>query len=599
MPVPVIPPSGNPVHKRHARKHRYVQFATAGLVSAVLAGILYFTAPLWHRPGGQQGVSPAQEGRVETPASIPHISHNGRRLLLLMIDGLAVAPFETLLAEGRLPAIARLLEERTSVSLQAISSFPSATSPSVPEFISGRYAEIDTLPAPGAVHAFDREARRVIRYVTQPDAWQWPLPTLFDATRDLPAITVFEGRWDGPTAILTQLNLAWQAAFEAIGAEALSGGDRGPVEAYLHAVQGARPPVLSLVVLNEFDMAAHFNGPQSPQARNALIDTDTLVGEIVATLENTAGGTGGTMLDETTIILFGDHGQVESGRYVDLAAFFRTHDLEAVDVSTLPHVMFRERLGTLWTAWPDVILVSGGSNVTQVYLRQASGSWGSQERRPLGGIRREVVRPEPAALAGSIAGVEGVGQVLWLDAGGTVQVLAADGSAARILVRERAGAKTFAYIVADDAGTDPFGYLANTATAALVCREGAIGDGCFLTRTQWFDRSYGSRYPGAVPLIPKAFQPQRFTGDLIVTLLPGYSFLRNQKGDHGNLERSAVLTPFLLNGPGLAPGTEAHRPRLVDIYPSAAVLLGADPDDPAFARLDGRVLDCVRRAATR
>ena len=43
-------------------------------------------------------------------------------------------------------------------------------------------------------------------------------PTI--TTRDLPAITVFEGRWDGPTAILTQLNLAWQAAFEAIGAEA-------------------------------------------------------------------------------------------------------------------------------------------------------------------------------------------------------------------------------------------------------------------------------------------------------------------------------------------------------------------------------------------
>ena len=37
--------------------------------------------------------------------------------------------------------------------------------------------------------------------------------------------------------------------------------------------------------------------------------------------------------------------------------------------------MLRERLGSLWTRWPDVILVSGGSNITQVYLRSASGGW--------------------------------------------------------------------------------------------------------------------------------------------------------------------------------------------------------------------------------
>lgn len=579
------------------RTRWYVILAILLLAASALVAVRLL--PQSPEPGDQQIVNNPAATRTPSRPVLPRIVPNGRRLLLLMIDGLAVEPFETLLDAGELPAIGSLLERRPSVSLQAISSFPSATSPSVPEFISGRYAEIDSLPAPGAVHAFDREQRRVVRYVTQPDAWQWPLPTLFEATRELPAITVFEGRWDGPTAILTQLNLAWQAAFEAIGAEALSGGDRGPVEAYLRAVRGSRPPVLSLVVLNEYDMAAHFNGPRSPQARTALVNTDRLVGEIVSTLGNTPGSAGGSMLDETTVVLFGDHGHVESGRHVDLVAFFRQRGLEAVDVSTLPHVMFRERLGTLWTEWPDAILVSGGSNVTQIYLRQATGVWGTQESRSMVETLREPVRPEPATLAGAIAAVEGVGQVLWTDPEGTVQVLAAIGSAARILVRERAGEKVFAYVVADDADADPFGYLNDAATAALVCRAGGVGEACFFTRTEWFDRSFDTRYPGAVALIPKAFQPQRFTGDLIVTLLPGYSFLRNQKGDHGNLERDAILTPFILNGPGLVPGAETHRPRLVDIYPSAAVLLGADPDDPAFTGLDGRVLDCVRRATGR
>ena len=80
----------------------------------------------------------------------------------------------------------------------------------------------------------------------------------------------------------------------------------------------------------------------------------------------------------------------------------------------------------------------------------------------------------------------------------------------------------------------------------------------------------------------------------MVTLKPGYSFIRNQKGDHGNLERSAILTPLILNGPGVTPCTESHQPKLVDLYPSVSVLLGAAPDDPAFNKLDGRVLDCVK-----
>jgi hypothetical protein len=34
--------------------------------------------------------------------------------------------------------------------------------------------------------------------------------------------------------------------------------------------------------------------------------------------------------------------------------------------------------------------------------------------------------------------------------------------------------------------------------------------------------------------------------------------------------------------------------RLVDIYPTTAMLLGAGTDDPVLRQLDGRVLDSVR-----
>ena len=533
----------------------------------------------------------ANNGRQNLMGRLPRFSPNGQRILMLMVDGLAARPFEKALESGDLPNLAKLRDSRPTVIHRAISTFPSATSPSVPEMVSGRYAEIENLPAPGAVHAFDRERRRVIRYVTSPDSWQWPMVTLFDATRDLPAITVFEGRWDGPKSVLTQFNMAKQAALEIIGAGKLGDGDRGPVEAFLRAVRGTMPPSVSLVVFNDFDMSAHFWGPESENAREALIAADSLLGEIVRALATKPGAGRGSMLDETNIILFGDHGHVTSGEFVDLVAFFGQRRLKAVDVSTVPHVIFRERLGTLWTEWPEVILVSGGSNVTQLYLKQLPGSWQKSAANP---VEPGAAAPDLRGLAEEIAGEKGVAQVLWLDRNGHTNVVAEGGRAARVLERSTGEDKSFAYVTPASAESDPFDYLEDPRTRSLVCPENRIGDACFRSRVEWFDATFESRYPGAVPLIPKAFHPERFTGDLIVTLKPGFSFIRGQKGDHGNLERDAVITPLVLNGPGVTPGPESHRPKLVDLYPTAAVMLGADPDDPAFRGLDGRVLDCVR-----
>jgi hypothetical protein len=533
--------------------------------------------------------------RKNLVGQIPRIIPNGQRVLLLMIDGLAVRPFEQALAEKQLPNLAQLMRSRPGVMTRAISTFPSATSPAVPEFVSGRFAEIENLPAPGAVHAFDREQRRVIRYVTNPDSWQWPVVTLFDATRHLSAITVFEGRWDGPKSVLTQFNMAKQAVFEILGARELSDGDRGPVEEFLKAVRSDEPPSVSLVVLNGFDLAAHFYGPDSEPARDALIAADQLVGEIVNTLATTRGTTRPSLLDETNIILFGDHGHVASGRFVDLVPVFSDLQLKAVDVSTIPHVMFRERTGTLWTTWSDVILVSGGSNITQVYLKQPSGDWRRQHTLNDGGITPGPDNHHlPATLAASLVNTRGIDQILWLDDTGETHILSASNRSARILTRIDAQDKRFAYVVPERTAHDPFDYLDDPDIRQLVCRDGQVDDSCFRSRTEWFDMTFDSRYPGAVPIIPKVFHPERFTGDLIITLKPGYSFMRDQKGDHGNLHRDAVLTPLILNGPGVKPCQERHRPRLVDLFPTVSVLLGASPGDPAFRGLDGRVLDCVK-----
>ncbi len=532
--------------------------------------------------------SPRSPAVGERVAALPRLAPGSRRLLLVMIDGLPTRAFDRALAAGAMPRLADLMARRPTLRTTAFATFPSATSPSVPELLSGRYCPPDN-PEPDAVHAFDREHRRVVRYVTEPDAWQWPAPNLFDAAREvgMRTVTVFEGRWDGSQSILTRGANMRDAALEVAGITRYD-GDRGPVDKLLRELRGPDPPPLALLVFNAVDLAGHFHGPDSPEVRQALVATDQLLGEVLTALDDRRGADGKPLLADTTVLLFGDHGMVASGTQVDLQRFFRARGWVAFDASSVSQVVVRDRIGKVWTEWPDVLLVSGGSNITSVYLRDPQGGWAPGQpaaRREEARARR---RPDPLVLAPAIAELAGVAQVLVTPRGQVVEVFASGSRHARVLAGP--DGSTFAYAVAADATSDPFGYLDDTVAAPLVCREGAVGESCYHTRQEWIRRTLAAHFPGAPALAAKAFEPSRFAGDLVVTALPGYSFLRGQKGDHGNFEREAIFTPLVLNGPGVEAARLPELVRLVDIYPTAAVLLGASPADPALLALDGRSL---------
>lgn len=554
---------------------------------------------------GTLGIASARPGGAaprpilsELEPALPVLAPGERHLLLLMIDGLPPAAFDEALAAHELPNLERLFAARPTLRTRALSTFPSSTSPSVPELLSGRWVQRDDLPAPDAVHAFDREQRRVVRYIAEPDTWSWPVPNLFDAATQagLPAVTVFEGRWQGPESILTTAAIARSAALELLGAREFVGGDSRPVEALVSRIRSQGAPRVMLVVFNEVDMKGHFHGPGSIEVRRALVATDALIGEIAGALGQEKTPSGRSVLDETTIILFGDHGMAPSGTFLDLEAFFRSRGLVAYDASTATQLVLRERFGSRWTRWPDVILVSGGSNITQVYLRSPSGGW-SDGAGAVPAVPKEVERarrcPGVEEIASELLEVPGVHQVLRLVAPGEVEIRADGGRIAWVIERGEGKARRWAYVVPDGAAADPLEYLDDPGVAPLVTRRGALSDGSFFDLETWLERTWNAHYPAAVPLVGKAFHPQRFAGDLMVTAQLGWSFLRDQRGDHGNLDREVMFTPLVLNGPGVEEGATLSRARLIDIYPTAAVLLGADPDDPALTGLDGRVLPGV------
>jgi len=548
---------------------------------------------------GALGIASARQETAAGEPSVPILDPGERHVLLLMLDGLPAVPFEEALAAHELPNLERLFASRPTLRTRALSTFPSSTAPSVPELLSGRRIEQDEFPAPNAIYAFDREQRRMARYLTQPDTWSWPVPNLFDAAAraGLSAETVFEGRFKGSGSILTTASIARSAALEMIGASEFVGGDSRPVEALISHIEKKGAPRVMLVVFNETDMKGHFHGPESPELRRALVATDTLIGELAGALARAKTPSGRSVLDETSIILFGDHGMAPSGKFLDLEELFRRRGLVAYDASTATHVVLRERLGARWTRWPDAILVSGGSNITQIYFRSPFGGWADGEAALPKEVERARRRPDVEEVERQLLELAGVNQVMRQVAPREVQIRADGGRIAWVIERGEGKDRRWAYVVPDGATADPLCYLDDPEVASLVARSGSLSSAAFLDADAWIERTWNARYPAAVPLVQKAFHPQRFAGDLIVTARLGWSFIKNQRGDHGNLERQVMFTPLVLNGAGVEEGAALSGARLLDIYPTAAVLLGADPNDPALTALDGRVLPGVRPPA--
>ncbi|WP_146104098.1 alkaline phosphatase family protein [Nonomuraea solani] len=77
-------------------------------------------------------------------------------------------------------------------------------------------------------------------------------------------------------------------------------------------------------------------------------------------------------------------------------------------------------------------------------------------------------------------------------------------------------------------------------------------------------------------------------GDLVAEARPPWGFALGEPpsgrwgGAHGSLRE--IKVPLLLSGAGIRPGLRPHRPRLIDVAPTIAALLGTRPPAQAQGR---------------
>ncbi|MBZ5638158.1 MAG: alkaline phosphatase family protein [Acidobacteriia bacterium] len=513
------------------------------------------------------------------------------RLLVLCVDGLRADVFERLLAEGRLPAIERLVKGRASTLGRALASFPSSTAPSVPEFLTGRYAD-RTTSMPRAIHAFDRSSGSARRYSLEPAAWDDGTPTLFTLldSRGETSYSLFEGRFESSVSFSSKRELVWGGILEALHLPVYN-PDRSLLRQFRRMVEvRGMPPRAAFLMFNSVDLAGHLRSPESKRYEDALVHLDRLLeSELLDWMKRYPLPGGGSYLDDTTIAIFGDHGMESSRRFVDLPGVLKRQGLKVVDMGTVFQVAVREKLSRKWAARPDVVLAPGGSNVTQVYLRRAGETWATG---PASGSETE-------SIARQLAAVPGVEFVVRRLAGDRLE-LRAEGKRRAVLVEDGdGGSRTFAYLVGPGPGEDPLGYLADPAASRLVqvvdgSLDGPVDPIAFHGFDEWHLASEATTYPAAVPLILKGCASGPTQGDLVLTSAPGWSFLRHSQGDHGGLRQDSIETALLLSGPRVRAGASLAGSRLIDLLPTFLDLLGLVADPDYLASLDGRPLPVVR-----
>ncbi len=522
----------------------------------------------------------------------PVHSAAGDTVLLLEIDGARHRTVAELYRRGRLPGLRRLARDKGGRFLRTITTFPSATAPSLPELLVGRYSDRCQADLLRRVQGFDRTTGRIDRYEFERKAWDTRDVDLFDlvARSGRRSFSYFEGEFRN--ASVNDFNpLGYRIEF-ATGYARLPtiNYDRQVMSAVLRDLKNEKPPpALVFIGLGAADIAGHARGPEHPDYAKAIVENDAQLLRLIAVLEATPHPKGGSVYQHSAFFVFGDHGMAPTREHLSIGRSLNQAGIITGDGADLG-AMLQASLLKDWYQNVDAVVLGIGSNVAELQVRR---------RTPRGQRRPWVERPALAELrdmpvsrgrgGGSVdlvsylVGHVGMEMVMVAEGPGRVQVFSPGGGEA-LVVREGPpeAPRRFAYQVrrTDARGRDPLGYLQEPAARALITPAHAAQLAFHSTRA-WFDATAHCAQPLGPPLIPKAFDPHPTAPDILLVARPDFGFLPVVKGDHGSLQIESSVSFLLAAAPGLEPGLrDGDTVRLIDVHAEVRRYLEL-PEDPA------------------
>jgi hypothetical protein len=467
---------------------------------------------------------------------------DGRRAVVLLLDGARHDVFEQLAAAGDLPNISRHLLEPGG-AVPATTVFPSTTGVAYLPFLTGCYPGscdvpgirwLDTARYAGG---WWRDRHHVRSYCGYQGG-------LLNADLRPGVVTAFDLIPESVALCSPFVRGLRPGGERAAGARKLWGGlahytgGYGMLErAVGRALTGVARERARFVfaVFPGVDGVTHFHDPWHPAVLDTYREFDRLLGDYAA-----AGGFDGDHLT----LLVSDHGLSRVDRHTDVAL-----ELEAMGLATLRHPV-------IWRRNPvAAVMVSGNASV-QVYLLPGQ----TRERRfTMAEIEGGAVRGIPPDLVRRLAARPGIALVVGADDGG-LTLVSREGHAR---LAQAAGGIAYAPDTAD------------------VLELGAAGT---LPDRTWHARTLEARFPDAPAQLLQLFRSGR-TGDLVVVAAEGADLrldweIPEHRSGHGSLHRehmrclvasnvrlrgalrTADLFPLILDhlGVALPPGIDGVLP---------------------------------------
>lgn len=535
-------------------------------------------------------------------------------LFLILIDGLNYEVFKRLFEEGKLPNLRRyLFSELHGVWGEALTTFPSATAPSLPEMLTGKYCYWHK-KMPRKIHAFDRVKAEIYRYEFLDDAWVNETGDLFDLVKKRrgEVLSSFKGSFKRTTTnYYNDFFYGLDAITNFSSLDVFNYDELVVLEITRILAKNPSGYGMVFLYLGTVDMQGHFHGPEEASYANGVIELDNLLGTFFSKLRQIPWSNGSNLFEDSHFIVCGDHGMMQTGNYLDIARLFHNLQIPSLDLSRV-FALIKNKLMSNWASKLDLMVVPGGSSVAELYLRNYndSGIMDWRTRPDLKLMQSYPARDFPKFrfdIIAQLAAIQNLDLILVEEVPNVFRVISPTDGIARIYRKGDQTNYRFLYQVMTpdylNNPLDPLGYSNDRHTKELVFWDPTLNthnfkaekyDDFFIDTAKWLSLTFHAQKPLAVPLIPKSFSTSATRSDIIITSRKGFNFMKISKGDHGDLSRESMMTPLILAGPKINASAELGPVRLIDLYPTMLTLMDFAPNDyPQY--MDGKLLRHVLR----
>ena len=493
------------------------------------------------------------------------LRYDGGAAIVLFVDGINLDVFNEMLAAGELPNVKKFFVDRGVHVRRAVSTFPSVTTPNCVAMTTGCFQGHTNVPQ---IRWFDRTEMLYRDYITiaekdkvdndyaVPNAFErlssgWSVSILLPIHR---GATRWIENWTsaGPPYFFRLYNLVDRISMI-----------RWSIISDIARQTGAFPRLVWMHLIAP-TCTAVIDGIDEGPYRDAIRHADAQIGRLLNGLQPQG------VLDHVTLFFVCDHGQTPTNP---------SEGLDVEDVLEDELDLHAARLHKLYSGKPletrlayynqyFAVFACAGERSGHIYLRKPGPESSWLERPTIAQLRAYPTEGGPHDVIKHFAMKPGV------------DVAIAHQGNRTLLVSEKGEAE----IVADGdqrrytvlSGDDPLGYSTHPATRDLVGR--------FVPRQAWYEASLDTDYPDAVVQLPILFESRR-TGDVVLSMKPGYNLGRHYKAGHGSLRRTDMLMPMLISGKGVRHG-EIDHVRLVDLIPTILDAIGQKQS--TGAPMDGR-----------